>query len=107
MSDLIRRSTLLKSIKGVEVSWYLDNGVCGDNYDDTTIVDIINVQPTIEAVPVVRGEWIKKSIQNINGNTCMETWHCSNCDWVYDKEDEPYYDFCPNCGADMRKGGAE
>ena len=102
VGDLISRSALLKAIEGVEVSFYLDDGVCGDNYDDTTIVDIINKQPTIEAVPVVHGEWIKEE----------NTWICSVCHkenaCAYDEILHRFTDFfCPKCGADMRKGGAE
>ena len=52
MSDLISRSKLFENIKGVEVAWYLDGNYT--TYDDTTIMDIIEEQPTVEAVPVVR-----------------------------------------------------
>ena len=98
MSDFISRSALLKSIEGVEVSFYLDDGVCGDNYDDTTIVDIINVQPTIEAVPVVHGEWIESDL-------LFEADKCTICNAsIYNTNG---MNFCPNCGADMRKGGTE
>ena len=54
--------------------------------------------PTVEAVPVVRGKWIK----GIYG------WHCSEC--VESFGPELYYEcgykkpnFCPNCGARMVK----
>lgn len=63
--------------------------------------DLLNDQPTIEAVPVVYGEWIKAE----------NTWVCSVCH----KENACAYDetlcrftdlFCPKCGAKM-KGGTE
>ena len=58
-------------------------------------------QHTIDAVPVVRGEWIYNKYY---------TWECGNCGfhpfkWYIPKE--PGFNFCPNCGADMRKGGLE
>ncbi len=52
--------------------------------------------PTIEAVPVRKGKWIRdyKSIG--------KTWNCSECRCL-EFGDEEYLDkFCPNCGADMR-----
>lgn len=62
--------------------------------------ELVRRQPTIEAVPVVHGEWIKAE----------NTWVCSVCH----KENACAYDetlcrftdfFCPKCGAKM-KGGA-
>ena len=32
------------------------------------------------------------------------SWKCGRCDCVFDEIDwKPNYNFCPNCGADMRK----
>ena len=56
------------------------------------IAEVVNA-PTIDAVEVVRGEWISLH----NGK-----WKCSECGievLIYAKGN-----FCPNCGADMRKG---
>lgn len=47
---LIDADAFVESIKGVEVIWYLDGNY--ETYDDTTIMDIIEEQPTVEAVPV-------------------------------------------------------
>ena len=99
MSDLISREALLEAIKGVEVSWYLDRGYT--NYDDTTIMDIIEEQPPVEAVPVVHGEW-----RHIGG----DEWCCSECGNVISTEgswEKPTGKFCEECGADMRKKVAE
>lgn len=57
---------------------------------------MIDDAPTIEAVPVVHGEWIEKNY----------TWYCSNCDGHPYKGYTPAipdYNICPYCGADMRK----
>jgi len=65
------------------------------------IADMIDDAPTIDAVPVVRGEWIYNKYY---------TWECGNCGFHPFKgyiPKEPGFNFCPNCGADMRKGGAE
>lgn len=53
--------------------------------------------PTIEAVPVVHGEWVANDIG---------IYFCSNCDseayWDTDYGQQ-FFDWCPYCGADMRK----
>lgn len=46
MSDLISRKVLLEALKGVEVCWYIDGN--HTTYDDTTIMDIIEEQPSME-----------------------------------------------------------
>ena len=56
--------------------------------------------PTIEAVPVVHGEWIKKLRSN-GGYIASITCSVCGCSWH-----RATYNFCPECGADMRKGGA-
>ena len=66
--------------------------------DATEVLDSINEQPTIEAVPVVQGKWIFDKYTAKFGNP----YRCSNCN----EEFGDAYNFCPNCGAKM-KGGAE
>lgn len=105
MSDLISRKALFEEIKSLTVTVMglrAGKGVLHEyakQYRDT-LLRIINEQPTIEAVPVVHGEWIKAE----------NTWVCSVCH----KENACAYDetlcrftdfFCPKCGA-MMKGGA-
>lgn len=57
--------------------------------------DIVNEQPTIEAVPVVHGEWVE------NDNGCRV---CSVCDseayWDTDYGQQ-LFGWCPYCGARM------
>ncbi len=56
--------------------------------------DDIKNAPTIEARPVVRGEWEEYQVPHI---MC-----CSECDWGTEVQSD--FNFCPNCGAEMRKG---
>ena len=93
MSDLIDREELLHIVGQMPLAWEYGQAV-------SDIYDIIKNQPTIEAVPVVHGEWLLRHI----GHGHM--WECSVCHKrpdIYVKQDT---NFCPNCGADMRKGGA-
>ena len=69
--------------------------------DNKDIKGYIEHQPTIEPK---RGEWVNKD----------SYWHtaiCSNCNKVtmFEERDEKVieYDFCPNCGADMREREGE
>lgn len=53
-----------------------------------------------------RGEWLhgrEIGKEWIYGHwvTYYEDWHCSNCKVVFEQEEKPKYNFCPNCGAKM------
>lgn len=45
-----------------------------------------------------QGEWVKWNFKTFGAFGDWE-YKCSNCEKVYDGE----YNFCPNCGAEMRK----
>lgn len=65
-------------------------------YTKDTVLDFVADQPTIEAVPVVHGEVVTKT-----GNWGVMHQECSVCgeglEW------KSYPNFCPECGADLRK----
>ena len=86
--DLIRRSDAIKAIEELPNAY---NG-WSDAYDKAYIIS------TLEEVPKAdrpQGEWIDRS-GGIEG-----AWnYCSVCG----EQAIDLYDFCPNCGADMRKG---
>ena len=75
----------------------------GYSYDAVTVEEI-NEAPTVEAVPVVHGEWIL-----VSTNQPCDSYKCNKCGivlslWATDMKGMNYYrNFCPNCGADMRK----
>ena len=62
--------------------------------------DELAKEPTIEARPVVRGEW---SCDDEDGFDNFD-WHCDNCGASigYRCGNPVFSNFCPNCGADMR-----
>ena len=92
MSDLISRSALLKSFKE------RCQGNC-KRCDHSTFLasdehcSLIDEAPTVEARPVVRGEWIH-DINNLYGCSV-----CMNRETMSPKKKK---NFCPECGADMR-----
>lgn len=103
MSDLISRSALIDALK-IDRACICSHVFCHVDCDAeeelmVDLVQMINNQPTIEAVPVVHAEWIEIGV------TCgIPILKCSNCGNEHLKLHE---NFCGYCGADMRKGGAE
>ena len=65
-------------------------------YTCEEIDETIDQQPTADVREVVHGEWEYTGIsEDIN-----DMYMCSNCKmFVYSKK----WNYCPNCGADMRK----
>ena len=54
--------------------------------------------------PVVRGEWYGESDGDADGCPVYDIWSCPCCGKYFDEWDEkPTWNFCPNCGADMRE----
>lgn len=103
MSDLISRSNLLKELE-YYISHTPEDSIA--HYAYIRCKDLADRMPTIEAVPVVHGEWI----DNTGCLDSVRKYKCSNCGKK--PITNMHYvtilsDFCPNCGADMRKGGAE
>ena len=62
-----------------------------------SIPKIIKNLPTIDVAPVRHGRWILK-ILPIGGGDKIRSYLCSECDRYANMK----FDFCPNCGADMR-----
>lgn len=89
MSDLISRSALIERLEKSLI-----------HIDGTTkrtteiIIQEINNAPTIEAKPIVHGEW------KFEMSTVFPVYRCSECNCATALGQTK---FCPNCGADMRK----
>ena len=69
-----------------------------------TCLDFVENAPTIEAVPVVHGEW-----ENVGDNEEDLCFRCTNCNTEFSCEINmrQFAKHCPNCGADMLKGGVD
>ena len=64
-------------------------------------------QPTIE--PEVRhGRWIPIEYDSYaDGAPVWDKYECSECGHEHNGEEDTLTAFCPDCGADMREGGAD
>ena len=88
MGDLISKKALLENL----------NKFAPEKYD-ALVNGLIEKQPTVDAAPVVHGEWIKHEYAEESEGLLIPNFECSVChDWK--REQTP---FCPECGADMRK----
>lgn len=96
MDDLIIRKALMKYMRDYKWEFAL-------NSDFSKAIEMVDVQPAVEAVPVVHGEWLydeRKDIIYCNhcNNYALFVWDETSCEIS-----ELISDFCPHCGADMRK----
>ena len=104
MADYIERekafNAVLKLIPKVD-----DDGYCWViRGDAATAIDSI---PAADVRPVVRGKW--KRLVDFTGveafgykETMIVGYGCNACGYKVDVS-EGNYNFCPNCGADMRE----
>lgn len=104
MSDLISRSALIRTIKcrkDVHKVEYARDKRESDFIrccECSEIERLVNDAPTVEAKPVVYGEWIKGDTGEWQCSVCRE----ENC-YAYCEPLKRFTDlYCPNCGADMR-----
>ena len=90
MSDLISREATIADLHTADIpdEWM------------AWIEHFVNVQPSVEPERKT-GKW--EYIQ-YDGNPKIGNWHCSECRLIVNLgfEGEPYYDYCPSCGANMR-----
>ena len=72
-------------------------------FDIPQIKAFVDIEPTVEAKPVVHGEWEKTRLAG--------EYICSNCQSLicsgFTRMGYEQYKFCPECGADMRGGKNE
>lgn len=76
-----------------------------DRMTFTKIKETINQQPPVDAKPIVRGEWKhfgEKDWLRDNGQPVFI--NCSKCNNYVLNNASTNWNYCPNCGADMRGG---
>ena len=96
MSDLISRSTLLEAMENLRKDNRHSDAKsrAQHNSEITACIKRVVEQPTVEAVPVVHGEW------KTDYGVLFPVYRCSECNCATALGKTK---FCPNCGADMRK----
>ena len=101
MDDLISRKVVIKELERLrESNPHKDaRSRSQHNSEITSCIHRVKTAPSVEAKDVVHGKWI--------GNTCSACCMNWNENMVNNADDwgyfEPMPNFCPNCGADMRK----
>lgn len=75
----------------------------------SVVKNLINHVPAADVAPVRHGRWIEvKGFTGVEAfgyrEECVDGFACSVCGKEVDVS-EGYFNFCPNCGADMREGG--
>ena len=89
--DLIYRGVLIKKAQWMEMP---DNQ--GIYYDVQAVpMSSIELAPAVDAVEVVHGEWICHEIEDT-----LRWKECPVCRFEIPNVN---YNYCPNCGADMRE----
>lgn len=97
MSDYIKREDAINKIT-IELSEVDIYSLPKDAIIIGLTNDIKNI-PSANGEERKRGEWIKKEKRGVM--TTHTEYHCSECQTIMGAR----WNFCPNCGADMR--GAE
>lgn len=92
MSDLIRRGDVEEALQGLHV---------GDVRFFEKLRKALDEIPSAEPERK-EGSFIGTEYDGYaDGEPVYYEWKCSECGCVFE-DDEPTYNFCPNCGADMR-----
>ncbi len=105
---MIDADALEAFVKTVRQGLYLDKTLSDMPTRDSMLLNFqqyVHLQPTIDAVPVVRGEWIKKTYIHEYANEETEERQYVVCS-ICGKQPPAGFgavNFCPNCGADMRE----
>lgn len=91
--DCIDRQAALDALKRAEAL----TRAFGYHYVIDTIQELPSAQPERN-----KGEWIGTEFDGYaDGNPVYYEWKCSACGCVVEDE-EPIWNYCPNCGADMQ-----
>ena len=104
---LIDADALLEELKKTgryfQAKFDIENAPTVDNPYQEGYIDGMLQAEKLYARP--QGEWIQSETDRLYHTN---NWKCSNCHSVYVIWNSPLnhdYNFCPNCGARMQKGG--
>lgn len=72
--------------------------------DPVKFADMVDDAPTVDAVEVVHSQWDTVFYER-NGTLASYSHICPKCKYFYRDVHFKGYNYCPNCGADMRGDG--
>lgn len=101
LKKAFKRSPFVNEVHLYYARQLIDNAPTVEAYTYEQVKELVNLNKKLsEEIP--HGEWYY---------SCQNGWHCSICQQMV--KDMPTvmgkanFDYCPNCGADMRKEGKE
>jgi rubrerythrin len=99
MDEYINRKDAIAKIR--------EEGIYGSGYSDSereeNVIDMIECVPAADVWPVVKAEWYGEGDGYADGELVYDMWSCPICGKRFEEwEEKPDWNFCPNCGADMR-----
>ena len=106
MADLISRAAAIEYLM-TNMGWHDEDGYEVDDADENrkVITDLVDGIPAVDAAPVVHARWIEYPLcLGYMGAYSEDHIVCSNCKtvWSIIDNDTERFNYCPNCGADMR-----
>ena len=99
MAEYLEREALLRELR----LWHMHKtDSLPDHFHYTGIKAWLEALPAEDVQPVVRGHWISTKEAEDMGDIMKEFTCsvCGCCEW--DCTESESFNFCPNCGADMR-----
>lgn len=102
MPEYYERESLIDAL--MNYTWHDIDGYEIDDCDAKRayIEEWLAIASFADVRPVIRGHWITaEEAEKIGDYSKRDTCSvCGHCDW--DCTESAYFNFCPNCGADMR-----
>lgn len=100
MLDLVSRGDVLDALieKGQKSKRY--------KWGESWELNLTEIKEAVESVPYAeperkKGKFLGTEYDGFSdGEPVFYEWECSECGCIFE-EDEPTYNFCPNCGAEM------
>ena len=111
MAEYIKREDAINAVESLPTWWADEGGYYGGMQQPRVALlepeDVINAIkniPSADVVEVKHGEWVDGGVDGVGACDIEYRYNkCSVCGYEYSFPMK--YNFCPNCGADMRTDG--